>query len=563
MELEMRKSIFSLLVICLSAALAAGTVGGGEKTKLAGKSISERLKAYAPVEIKVPWRLLDEKETAALEKLYQAARVMDEIFLRQVSADNPALRKKLEAEGDAELLRFFKINFGPWDRLEGHQPFIGEAEKPAGADFYPADMTREEFEKWIREHPGDRESFESNFTVIRRSPEGGLRTVPYSSQYGKLLKKAAGFMEEAAALTGNESLAEFLRLRAAAFFTDDYFQSDMAWMDIKDNVIDITLGPYEVYEDNIFNYKAAFETFLCVRDPEESRRLEGLKSYLVKMERNLPLEDKYKNLERGTDSPISVVDVVFSAGDTKAGVQTLAFNLPNDERVREAKGCKKVMLRNICHAKFDKILLPIAQALIAENQRGYVTFDSYFNHILLHEFSHGLGPGKIVLADGTETTVNKILSNTYSAIEEAKADVVGEYNFYYLIDEGFYDRGFEKEAAVTFLAGFFRSVRFGVDEAHGRANMIIFNYMKEKGIYRLDDETGRWSVDFARVREAVRDLSQEILMIQARGDYEGAREFIEQYGEMGDDVARALAKLGGVPVDIEPHFEIEEKFAVN
>jgi hypothetical protein len=334
-------------------------------------------------------------------------------------------------------------------------------------------------------------------------------------------------------------------------------------MDVKDNVIDLTIGPYEVYEDNIFNYKAAFEAFVCIRDPEQSRRLDGMKNYLVRMEKNLPLPDEHKSLDRGMESPISVVDVVFSAGDTKAGVQTLAFNLPNDERVHEAKGSKKVMLRNIIHAKFDKILMPIAERLIDESLLGHVTFDAYFNHILLHEFSHGLGPGRITLEDGTETTVNKVLRDTYSVIEEAKADIVGEHNFYYLIDDGFYGREFEKDAAVTFLAGFFRSVRFGADSAHGRANMLIFNYLKEKGVYSIDVETGRWSVDLSAVKDAVTEFSGKILMVQALGDYEGAKNLIEEYGAMGADVKGSLDMLAGVPVDIAPRFEIENRYSSN
>ncbi|MBN2184414.1 MAG: peptidase [Candidatus Krumholzibacteriota bacterium] len=547
--------------ICLAAVTLAGTIQGEEMVK--AKSIEDRMAPYAPVELKVPWELLDEKESVVLEKLYRASKVMDELFLRQVSEGNGELRKKLVAKGDKKTLRFFDLNFGPWDRLAEDEPFIGLKEKPDGVSFYPEDMSREEFENWVAAHPEDAEDFESNFTVIRRTGDGGLKAVPYSSVYREKLEEAAGYMNEAADLTGNATLAKFLRSRAEAFLHDDYFQSDMDWMDIADNLVDITIGPYEVYEDNIFNYKAAFESFLCIRDPEESRKLDGLKGYLGKMERNLPIDDKYKNFSRGSDSPISIVDEVFSAGDTKAGVQTLAFNLPNDERVREAKGCKKVMLRNMCHAKFDKILVPIAERVIAKDQLKYLTFEAYFNHILLHEFSHGLGPGTITLEDGTVTSVNKMLSNTYSAIEEAKADVVGEYNFYYLINEGFYDNRLENETAVSFLAGFFRSVRFGVDEAHGRANMIIFNFMKEKGAYKQDPDTGLWSVDFALAKSAVRALSQEILMIQARGDYDAAKKYIEKYGNMGEDVAASLKKLDQVPVDIIPSFEIEKKYAVN
>lgn len=552
-------TVKALLTAAAIAAVLAQS--GGISAMEEKKTAEERLAVYAPVEISVPWHLLDENETLALEKVYRAAEVMDELFLRQVWSGNVRMAEKIEELGDPALMRLFRINFGPWDRIEENEPFVGEIPKPAGAEFYPHDMTREEFEKHLQANPGAREAFESEYTVIRRSATGDLAAIPYSTWHRPLLELAAGYLEEAAALTSNESLAAFLKARAEAFLSNDYFESDMAWMDVTGNVIDVTIGPYEVYEDNLFNYKAAFEAFVCIRDPEESRRLDGLKGYLLKLEDNLPIPDEHKSLDRGTESPISVVDEVFSAGDTKAGVQTLAFNLPNDRRVHEAKGSKKVMLRNIIRAKFDKILIPIAERVIVEGQLAHVKFDAYYNHILLHEFSHGLGPGVITLADGTETTARKALREVHSAIEEAKADIVGNHNIYYLVDEGFFGENLEKEAAVTFLAGFFRSVRFGAESAHGRANMVIFNYMKERGVYRRDQETGRWSVDFDGVRKAVEDLSAKILMIQAEGDYDAAVALLEQYGVMGEDVRESLAALEGVPVDIYPIFEIQEAYA--
>ena len=544
-------------VACAAALVVLAPVAGA----LHAQTIEERLAAYAPVEIGVPWNLISDEDRPVLENLYYAAQIMDELFLRQVCGKNVEMRKQIMERGDPAEIRFFRINFGPWDRLASDEPVLTDRPKPPGATFYPADMTREEFGAWIAAHPGDREGFEGTFTVIRRDGEGGMKAVPYSDEHRELLAKAVDHLRKAAALTKNESLARFLETRADAFFSNDYFESDMAWMDVAGNVIDVTIGPYEVYEDNLFNYKAAFEAFVCVRDPAESTKLDGLKAYVVKMEKNLPIEDRYKNLDRGLESPISVVDLIFSAGDTKAGVQTLAFNLPNDERVQAAKGSKKVMLRNICHAKFDKILMPIAERLIAKEQLPRVTFDAYFNHILLHEFSHGLGPGFITLEDGTETTAQKALREAHSAIEEAKADVVGQYNLYYLIDDGFFPRRLTEETAVTYLAGFFRSVRFGIDSAHGRANMLAFNYFKEKGAYVQDQATGAWSVDPDRIRDAVKALSRDILMLQARGDYDGAKKFMEKYGTMGDDVKASLSKLEGIPVDIEPQFAIEKEYA--
>lgn len=549
-------------VACAAALVVLAPVAGALHAQTQQTlDLEKRLVAYAPVEIDVPWNLISDEDRPVLENLYYAAQIMDELFLRQVCGKNVEMRRQIMERGDPAEIQFFRINFGPWDRLASDEPVLTDRPKPPGATFYPADMTREEFGAWIAAHPGDREGFEGTFTVIRRDGEGGMKAVPYSDEHRELLAKAVDHLRKAAALTKNESLARFLETRADAFFSNDYFESDMAWMDVAGNVIDVTIGPYEVYEDNLFNYKAAFEAFVCVRDPAESTKLDGLKAYVVKMEKNLPIEDRYKNLDRGLESPISVVDLIFSAGDTKAGVQTLAFNLPNDERVQAAKGSKKVMLRNICHAKFDKILMPIAERLIAKEQLPRVTFDAYFNHILLHEFSHGLGPGFITLEDGTETTAQKALREAHSAIEEAKADVVGQYNLYYLIDDGFFPRRLTEETAVTYLAGFFRSVRFGIDSAHGRANMLAFNYFKEKGAYVQDQATGAWSVDPDRIRDAVKALSRDILMLQARGDYDGAKKFMEKYGTMGDDVKASLSKLEGIPVDIEPQFAIEKEYA--
>ncbi len=563
----MKRAFSAAAAVFVAAACLVAIAGGGDTVSAqSDKPIEARLAVYAPVKISVPWELLDKNETAALENIYRAAVVMDEIFLRQVWKGNVGLRKALIGKDKMKELKFFKINFGPWDRIEENEPFIGRILKPDGAEFYPIDMTKKEFEEWIAKRAVDREAFEGTFTVIRRGEKKGeLTAIPYSKEYKELLDDAARYLRRAADFTANESLAKFLRSRADAFGSNDYFQSDMDWMDVADNLIDVTIGPYEVYEDKLFNYKAAFEAFVCIRDPKESKRLDGLKKYLVRMEKNLPIPEEHKNLERGTESPISVVDEVFSAGDTKAGVQTLAFNLPNDERVHEAKGSKKVMLRNIIHAKFDKILMPIAELLIAEDQLKHVTFDACYNHILLHEFSHGLGPGRITLEDGTETTAQKALKEVHSSVEEAKADIVGEYNIYYLIDEGFFGRELEKDVAVTFLAGFFRSVRFGAESAHGRANMVIFNYMREKGVYSFDPKSGRWSVDMDGTRDAVKDLSAKILMIQALGDYEAAKGLLEKYGKMDADVEASLLKLrkARLPVDIVPEFEIEKKFAAN
>lgn len=446
--------------------------------------------------------------------------------------------------------------FGPFDRLEGDKPFLNSTPKPLGANFYPEDMTKEEFNKWLEAHPEDKESFEQTFTLIRRKA-GKLVAVPYSEAYKKWLEPAAKLLREAAELTQNLSLKKYLNSRADAFLSNDYYQSDMDWMDL-DSQIEVVIGPYEVYEDKLFGYKAAFEAFVTIVDPAESKKLEIVAQHLNELENNLPIKDEYKNFSRGASSPVKVVQEVFSAGDTKAGVQTLAFNLPNDERVREAKGSKKVMLKNIAEAKFNKIYLPIAEIVLDESMLPLVSFERWFTHILMHEVTHGLGPGKLTLADGTETTVQKMLKETYSAIEECKADVGGMYNFAYLCNKGIFPRELEKGIYATYLAGIFRSVRFGVHEAHGRANLIAFNYLFEKGGYVYHETTGKFSVDDTKIRDAVSDLLHQILTIQAEGNYQAAKAMIETYGKMPEIMKKAISKLAHIPVDIRPVFEVLE-----
>jgi hypothetical protein len=550
---------FVVLAVALAAFAAASGCAKKEKIKIEQVDVSARLKKYVPYDIAVPWQLISPKDKHALAKVYEACKIMDELFLTQVWSHNNELRDELARRGNPDYLRFFWRNFGPWDRLDGDAPVLVNTPKPPGANFYPEDMTKSEFENWVVNHPQVKDAFESSFTVIHRTPDKGLTAIPYPEEYKALVAKASTLLAEAADSIDNPSLANFLRLRAKAFLSNDYYDSDMAWMDVADNVIDVTIGPYEVYEDALFNYKASYEAFLCVRDPEESKKLEGLKSYLGKMENNLPLEGQYKNTSRGSETPLVVVDEIFSAGDCKAGVQTIAFNLPNDERVRQAKGSKKVMLRNICRAKFEKILVPIAEKTVAPELMPDVTFDAYFDETILHEFSHGLGPGFIKLPDGTQATVNKALRETYSGIEEAKADIVGEYNIYYLVGEGFFPEALLKQTAATYLAGFFRSARFGVDDAHGKAVMVIFNYLKEKGAYVRDPASGLWSVDMKKIRDAVKSCSHDILMIEARGDYAGAKAFIAKYGAMDPDLKPLFDGLKDIPVDIEPRFALESE----
>lgn len=524
------------------------------------KMLKEKIAKFVPVELKYDTTLLDEREKIVVEKLYLASKVMDEIFREQVYAGNENIKNKLEAsndEYDKLALEYFNIMSGPFDRLDHDKPFWGKGKKPLGANFYPADMAKLEFNNWIKNHPEEKDIFTSEFTVIRKD-KNGLKAIPYSLFYKDKLDGASQLLKQAADYCDNVSLKKYLELRADAFATNDYFASDMAWMDLKDHKIEVVIGPYEVYEDNLFNYKASFESFVTIKDPVESEKLKKFGSYLAEIEDHLPIDKKYKNTGRGSESPIMVVNEIYSGGDTKAGVQTLAFNLPNDERVREAKGSKKVMLKNVHEAKFEKLLLPIANIVLDKDQLQYVTFDGFFNHTLMHEMSHGVGPGFITV-NGVKTEAKKELKETYSKLEECKADILGMYNNIFMIEKGVYKKDFDKETYITFLAGVFRSVRFGINEAHGGGTAIIYNYLLENGGYEYNSKTEKVRVNFDKIYPALKDLANKILMIQATGDYESAKKFIARYAVYSPSMEKLRNKLSGLPVDIKPVFQIEEK----
>jgi hypothetical protein len=536
----------------------AGTRGAAVKTMLDKESLEKKIKRYVKIPIPFDKSRFDERGLAAVKNLVLASRVMDDLFWEQASEIGPVLRDRLSEpanEKERLLAHYLSINYGPYDRLDDMKAFLDVPKRIPGATFYPEDMTKEEFKQWVTDHPQDKEDFENWFTVIRRTDKG-LRAIPYSEHYRGKLQEASRLLHRAAGEVDNESLAKFLNSRADAFLSNQYTQSDMDWMDVTDSDLEATIGPYEVYEDHLLNYKAAFESFITLRDPVESKKLSTVASYLTQMEKNLPIPDEHKNFERGQMSPIVVADLIYSAGDTRAGVQTLAFNLPNDEKVREAKGSKKVMLKNISHAKFAKILTPISARVLSEDQLSLVSFDAYFNHTLMHEVSHGLGPGRIE-HEGKKVAVNLLLGELYSTIEEAKADVLGVYNSLFLVSKGELAESMQNQTLVTFLAGVFRSVRFGVHEAHGRANLLAFNFLEEKGAYRFDPERKRYSVDLVKAPGAVRELARHLLMLQATGDYPGTKAFIDKYAQMSKPMKDLLDSLHDIPVDIEPVFEVE------
>jgi hypothetical protein len=504
-------------------------------------------------------------EKTVIAKLVEASEVIHELFALQSFPEYPAWQERVQSNtgpGAAAVKDYFDIMVGPWDRLNGNEPFLAVGAKPAGAGYYPPDLTREEFDRWVQEHPDQKDAFTGYFTVIRRTQDGGLEAVPYSRAWPAQLERAATLLREAADIAQNASLADFLRKRADAFLSDDYFASDLAWMDIKDSRVEPTIGPYEVYEDELFGYKAAFESFVTVADSAASAELQTLKDWLPRLEAQLPMENRFKNPGRGFESPIRVVDVAYTAGDARRGVQTTAFNLPNDVRVTEQKGSKKVMLRNVSRAKFERVLAPIANELLAPELNAEIAFQPWFINVVMHELAHGLGPTTITLASGERSTVNQALREHYSALEELKADVTGLHNLTVLAQQHVYDDAFLRAAFTGHLADHFRAVRFGATSAHGRANLIQFNWMMEKGALRHDETTGRFQADLNAVISANRELASEVLAIQATGDYARAGTFITQYTAERPELAAALRRLGNVPVDIRPRYPVREKIAV-
>lgn len=549
-----------------------GATRGGSMREPSEKELRAKRARYADVEISVDPARLSASDRAVLASLVKAGAIVGRIFWQQASADGLAVKRHLQARTDAKgklLAEYVDLNAGPWDRLDDFAPFFGTKTKPQGATYYPEGFTRDAFEAWLKEHPGDREAFESPVTVLRTQasgtgaePRSRLVAVPYSQEYKADLEEAARLLEEAASQTRDVALANYLTSRATAFRTNDYYPSDLAWMELGTSApatasdIEVVIGPYEVYEDRLMNLKAAFESFVTVRDADESRKLAVVAGMLDELEAALPIDDRHKNFSRGKSSPIAVVQVVYTSGDTSAGTQTTAFNLPNDERVRAAKGSKKVLLKNVGQAKFAKCLVPIARTLLDPAQAENVSFEAFFNFVLLHEVSHGLGPGILARPDGTSTTVNLALRETYSGIEECKADVLGVLNSLYLVRKGVLPAEVGRTMEATFLAGLFRSIRFGVSEAHGIANMVQFNWLRKAGAVTFDGAQGRFGIDSARFEPAMRDLARTLLTLQAEGDYEGSKALLATYGSMPAEVAKALSRLVRVPVDIRPIYTL-------
>jgi hypothetical protein len=514
-------------------------------------------KQFAPVDLGADVSALPANERQALAKLVEAGWVMDGLFLRQVWGGNEAMLLDLLSDrtslGQARL-HYFLLNKGPWDRIDENKPFVpGAPPKPAEANFYPAGATKAEVEAWMKTLPGAQRTAAAGFyTTIRRATgRGGFLVVPYSQEYQGALARAAGLLREAAALTSQPTLKAFLEKRAEAFLSNDYYASDVAWMEL-DASIEPTIGPYEVYEDEWFNAKAAFEAFITVRDEGETGKLAKLGSHLQEIENQLPVDPKYRNPKLGGLAPIRVVNLILASGDGNRGVQTVAYNLPNDERVVREKGAKRVMLRNVQEAKYKLVLVPIASRVLAADAQKNLSFDAFFTHTVMHELMHGLGPHQIKVA-GRDSTVRAELKETYSAIEEAKADISGLFALQLLIDQGVLDKSLQQTIYDTFLASAFRSIRFGLTEAHGRGIALQLNWLLDFGAFVVDKD-GTFTVNAAKIKDGVTGLTRELLTLEAEGNYGKATEMLGRLAVLRPEVKKVLDRLQGVPVDIEPNF---------
>jgi len=539
-----------LAAACQKATMIQPSTAAPANSLTIAPDVAQRMAQLPPTVIDYDHSLLDDNERQVVAKLIEASKQIDEIYWRQVSEKNPALRGQL-AKQDGAAYAYFVANKGPWDRLKGDEPFIGTEKKPAGAAFYPPDMTKDELEKYVAAHPDAKDSLQGLFTVVRRDG-AKLVGIPYSTYYKDSLDKAAAQLREAANISNDGPLKRYLMLRADAFKSGDYRESDMAWMDLTGN-IEVVIGPYEVYEDNLFNYKASFESFVTVVDKPESAKLAAYAHALPDMERNLPEPEQYKNPNRGSESPIKVVQELYTAGDARRGVQTAAFNLPNDEVVREKKGSKKVLLKNVMDAKFRQSGKPIAMRVLDPSLTNLVSFDAFFNHVLFHELSHGLGPGFLTQPDGKRVEVRIPLKELYSTVEECKADVLGVWNLLYAQKHGLVTAFDEKQLFATYAGLMFRSTRFGVGEAHGRGTAIQWNWLRERGVV-TPAASGKYTVDFAKARDAVRDLATELLTIEATGDYPRAKTLLDRYGKETPEMTTVNATLKDIPVDITPVF---------
>ena len=515
---------------------------GNQTKEMETKSeIQKKVDEFVEVELTSDISHLSENQKEMLGYLFDAAKLMEDIYWQEAYGDKEELLASLNDQAKKD---FVKINYGPWERLNDNKPFIeGVGPKPAGANFYPVDMTKEEFESF------ESEDKTSLYTLIRRDENGELMTIPYHEAFKEETDQAIELIKKAAELAEDEGFKKYLELRAEALATDDYFESDLAWMSMKNNKIDFIVGPIENYEDALFGYKAAHESFILIKDMEWSEKLTKFAALLPELQKSLPVDDEYKAEVPGSDSDLGAYDAVYYAGDCNAGSKTIAINLPNDERVHIEKGSRKLQLKNSMKYKFDKILVPISEMLINEEQRQYVKFDAFFENTMFHEVAHGLGIKNTINDKGT---VREAIKEQYSALEEGKADILGLYMVVKLAEMGELGEKDLMDNYVTFMAGLFRSIRFGAASSHGKANMVRFNYFAEKGAFTRDEAKGTYKVDFDKMTEAMNSLGEKILVIQGNGDYEAAKAMVEELGVIKEQLKADLNRINesGIPRDI-------------
>ncbi|MFO8175606.1 MAG: hypothetical protein R6T96_15065, partial [Longimicrobiales bacterium] len=524
------------LAVSIPACESPGGDAGGEGVV---QDVEEKLAQYTTVQLTTDVSALSEAEREMIPILVEAADAMTEVFWQESYGDREELLSSLD---DPAARAYAVINYGPWDRIAGNEPWLpGAGPKPAGANFYPADMTVEEFEAAAGAAPDGGEALRSLYTMVRRDDTGGLVAIPYSEFFSDSHALAADRLRAAAALAEDPGLQRYLELRAEALLTDEYQASDFAWMEMKDNGIDVVIGPIETYEDQLFGYKASHEAFILVKDREWSRRLARYAAFLPDLQRGLPVPDAYKAETPGSDADLNAYDVVYVGGDANAGSKTIAINLPNDPEVQLQRGARRLQLKNAMRAKFDEILVPIAGMLMAGDQQDMVTFDAFFENTMFHEVAHGLGIKNLLDGSGT---VREAMRDQASSLEEGKADVLGLYMIAALQEMGELDPDHRlQENMVTFTASIFRSIRFGASSAHGRANVARFNFFQDRGAFTRDDATGTYRVDFQKTREAMNDLSERILRFQGEGDYHGVVAFMEEYGSIRPQLQADLERL--------------------
>lgn len=541
-----------LAALAFATALTPATAAPVVREDAAYDLAAQKAK-LAVIEMKPDTSFLNAEERQVVNLLIQASEQMSLIYRAQRDADWQQTRRAIAMNRRADrdlLLEMYDRYFGPWDELAENRAFWGSGKMPEGAGFYPTDLTREAFDAYLAANPSQKAALTSPYTVVVRDGEK-LKAVPYSVAYKPELTKAAALLNQAAAITTNASLKKFLTLRAKAFLTDDYFESELAWMDLKDTPIEVAIGPYEVYTDRLHGQKTAFESFVTLKDPQESAALDKYKRYLRDMEANLPIDEALKNFQRGFESPIAVAEQVRGGGDNVPGIQTVAFNLPNDERVREAKGAKKVILSNVLGAKYDRILAPMAPLVLVPDQAKLVSKKYMQLETLFHELSHSLGPGTITL-NGQKTTVSEALKDQASGLEEAKADVMGAWNILFMMRKGELPAAEKPQLFATYLAGTFRAMRFGIEEAHGQGAAMQYGYLKSKGAFAWDASAGRYRIDQAKFEVALRDLLRDMIVLQHNGDYAGVKAFMAKWAVLDDDARRVIASMAEIPVDIRP-----------